>query len=344
MSNLYFRTVRRWTASLRALPDYVIIGAQKGGTTALHAYIQQHPQTRSASVKEVHYFDHFYERGNRWYMSHFPMRRTLRAGQAITGEATPSYMFPPQVAERMHALLPHVKLIAILRNPAERAISQYAMSVARGVETETLDVALQLEADRTEAALALMQSSPLEGIRALARCAYRGRGLYADQLGRFLTYFPREQLLVLKSEDLRADPPRTLRKVFLHLGLASDFVPPDLTFRHVRRNSVSVAPEIGESLAAFFRPHNARLSALLGDDSCGEVHGCSVLPRGALAREMTCHSAEDHPVRRLRWTLVHEVTRPHLHPTQMHRVSAKLQGPPPGAAQQARAMTQWIAP
>ena len=105
----------------RRKPDFVIIGAQKSGTTSLYHYIVQHPEIEPASKKEIKFFDIHYSEGEKWYLSHFPPKYPW-ADNRITGEGSPEYMYLPWAAERLIEFLPETKLVAILRNPVERAI------------------------------------------------------------------------------------------------------------------------------------------------------------------------------------------------------------------------------
>jgi hypothetical protein len=122
--------VRRGTAPLRLKPTFLVIGAQKSGTTSLHAYLADHPAILCATPKEVHYFDQAYHRGDRWYLAHLPLAgrgiaARARAGVApAVGEVTPAYLFTPLVPQRAHAFDPRLKLIAVLRDPVTRAYSQ----------------------------------------------------------------------------------------------------------------------------------------------------------------------------------------------------------------------------
>lgn len=117
---------RRATSSLRALPDFVVIGAQRSGTTSLFDYFLNHPQVRPALKKELHFYDLHHERGVGWYRASFPRRRQLSNGR-ITGEATPNYLVHPLAPERLHAVTPNAKLIALLRNPTDRAHSAWRL-------------------------------------------------------------------------------------------------------------------------------------------------------------------------------------------------------------------------
>lgn len=116
------------------LPDFIIIGTQRAGTTSLYEYLVQHPQVLPAENIEVHFFDHHYAKGVDWYKGHFPSKlekfvASMRSfGKTLAGEASPYYLFYEKAAERMHEILPNVKLIVLLRNPIDRAYSQYSLS------------------------------------------------------------------------------------------------------------------------------------------------------------------------------------------------------------------------
>src|SRR4051812_20031887 len=122
---------RHLSAPLRGLPSVLIIGAQKSGTTSLSSYLVEHPDMLPSLRKEVHYFSFNYERGVNWYRAHFPYTHHLRRG-ALTLDATPYYLVHPLVAQRAAQLLPHAKLVVLLRNPVDRALSHYQHEVRGG--------------------------------------------------------------------------------------------------------------------------------------------------------------------------------------------------------------------
>ena len=103
----------------RRLPDFLIIGAQKCGTSSMFAYLNQHPQMKLPDVKEIHFFDLNYSNGLDWYTSHFPPASLSH--RMVTGEASPYYLFHPHVPERVRLHCPDVKLVVMLRNPVDRA-------------------------------------------------------------------------------------------------------------------------------------------------------------------------------------------------------------------------------
>src|SRR5919201_3141433 len=142
------------TAPLRPLPDFLIIGAQKAGTTALYAYLRWHPGITGPSWKEVSFFDRYYARGEAWYRGNMPSRprqwlAERRNGRPpLVGEASPSYLFHPLAPERVANLLPRARLIAVLRNPVDRAFSHYQHELSLGREHLSFEEALDREDER----------------------------------------------------------------------------------------------------------------------------------------------------------------------------------------------------
>jgi len=261
---------RLMTGSVRMLPDYIIIGAQKCGTSSLYRYLNDHPLVAPAAGKEVHYFDWHYARGTRWYRAHFPTiaaREMVRArtGRPLTtGEASPYYLFHPHAPGRIKALLPNVKLIALLRNPVERALSAYHHQVRAGSEPLPFGEAMDQEPARLAPEVERLARDPEYKSAAHRRFSYLGRGLYADQLDAWFRLFPREQLLVLRSEDFFDQPAAVVGQVLQFLGLP----PADMKgFRRFNAGDYgTMDPAINARLTEYFAPHNERLYALLGRD------------------------------------------------------------------------------
>lgn len=255
------------------LPNYLIIGAQKAGTTFLHETLCTHPLVVAPKVKEVHYFDFHPQRGLRWYRRRFPVGGVgalLRARRCRCrlrrGEATPYYLFHPLAAGRIAHALPGVKLIAVLRNPIHRAYSHYQHNVRRGREPLSFADAVAAEPERLAGEEERLRNEP--GYRSYAHqhYSYVARGEYARQLAFYLDRFPRESLLVLKAEDLFADPGRWVNRTCEFLGLpllepASNAWSPRNVGAYENLDS-----GIHARLAAHYAPHNERLSELLGYD------------------------------------------------------------------------------
>ena len=253
-------TYGKATSALRPLPDFLIIGAQKAGTTALYAYLREHPQITGPSWKEVSFFDRHYARGEAWYRGNFP--NTLRARGGLVGEASPSYLFHPLAPERVAALVPEAKLVALVRDPVDRAFSHYQHEVALGREPLSFEDALEAEDERLRGEEERMAADPAYFSHAWWNYTYRARGRYAEQLERWLVPFPREQLLVLPSEELLGEPEQAHGRVLEFLGAAPHRL--DAYPRVFERQYEPMRPETRLRLAAQFAEPNRRLYELLG--------------------------------------------------------------------------------
>jgi len=252
-----FRAYGLATASVRPLPDFLILGAQKAGTTALYAYLRWHPQISGPSFKEVSFFDRHYVRGERWYRAHLPARRS----GTIVGEASPSYLFHPLAPQRVAQLLPHARLIALLRNPVDRAFSHYQHEVALGREPLTFEEAIDREDERMQGEVEHMLRDPEYFSEAWWNYTYLARGQYAAQLERWFQAFPRERLLVLLTDELADDPAGTHRRVLEFLGVE----PQELSSypRIFERKYEQMASETRARLERSFEEPNDRLASLL---------------------------------------------------------------------------------
>ena len=216
---------RRLRAPDRALPDFLIIGAQKSGTTFLMSALNQSPCILPPALKEVHYFDTNFRKGERWYRGLLPSRREMADSEAatgvpaITGEASPFYMYYPHAATRAHELVPHAKIIAVLRDPTDRAISHYYHSRAWGFETLPIEQAFAAEADRLTPEKERVLREPGYISKVLGDFSYLDRGHYVRQLKPWEQLFGRDNLLVLDSRRLFADPQATLAQTCRFLGV-----------------------------------------------------------------------------------------------------------------------------
>lgn len=258
------------TGRARLLPNFIIIGTQRGGTTSLYRSLVRHPDVRPAITKELRYFDLHYARGPTWYRSRFPsawnlaMVRRIRGTGFLTGESSPDYLFHPLVPARVKETAPDVKLIVLLRNPVDRAYSHYWHQVHRGFETLPFEEAVAREPERLEGALERVVGDHAEPSFALHHHSYLARGVYADQLERWLTPFARDRLLIVRSEDLFSAPGPTFRGVTTFLGLR-----PWEPRQYEATNAFTEGPmpdRVRARLVEHFRPHNERLRSLLGRD------------------------------------------------------------------------------
>lgn len=251
-------TFGRATSRWRPLPGFLVIGAQKAGTTALYAYLRWHPEITGPSWKEVSFFDRHWWRGEAWYRGQFP----LRASGRLVGEASPSYLFHPLAPERARALVPEAKLVALLRDPVERAYSQYQHEVALGREPLSFEDALDAEEERTRGEVERLVADPRYFSRAWWDHTYATRGLYAEQLERWLAVYPREQLLVLTTDELGERTAETYAAVLSFLGRARHAL--EDYPRVFDRDYAPMRPETRAALAERFVEPNRRLETLLG--------------------------------------------------------------------------------
>jgi hypothetical protein len=263
------------TAALRPLPDFLIIGTQRGGTTSMYRYLAAHPQVMPTLLaKGVHYFDSNASRSASWYRGHFPASAYRRSrerrvgGPVVTGEASPYYLFHPHAPARAAALVPQTRLIVMLREPAARARSQYAHEVGGRFEPlSTFEEALAAEPARLTPEEIARLADPHVVSFAHQHFSYVARGRYAEQLRRWFSFFPREQVLVLGSERFFADPASQYAAVTDFLGLER-FT--DLPFRpYNATDGGGMAAETGVWLRETYARPNAELFDLLGGDDLG---------------------------------------------------------------------------
>ncbi len=266
---------RRRTDARRPLPDFLVIGAQRSGTSSLYKYLEQHPCILSSLRKETEYFSSRWLHGEAWYRAHFPSRlrrayEERRRGLGVVAfEASPNYLFHPLAPARAGGLVPHVKLVVLLRNPVDRAFSHHQHEVRAGRETLAFEQAIELEATRLAGEEERMVSEPGYRSRPWERFSYQARGHYAEQLERWMAVFPGDRLLVVRSEDLYADPGTEYNRILGFLGLAS------WSPREFRNHSYSgagppamstLSSSLRQQLVEVFAPSNARLYSLVGRD------------------------------------------------------------------------------
>jgi hypothetical protein len=265
------RRVHLLTRFARLDPNFLIIGTAKGGTTSLYECLVEHPAVGRSFEKEPRYFDANYQRGASWYRSHFPLttfRRSVRRRYGVDPgvfEATPYYLLHPLVPARVRRDYPSMRLIAVLRDPVARAYSHYSHQVRMGHESRTFAEAIACEEELLAPELERMLADESYDSRPYRLFSYVTRGLYLDQLERWLRVFPREQLLVLASEDLFERPAETLPAVLRFLGLPPR---PGLTLPHERRGGYDpvIPDDAAERLAVVYEEPNRRLYEFLGRD------------------------------------------------------------------------------
>ena len=230
---------------------------QKGGTTALADYLRQHPGVFIPAAKELHFFDN---ESLNWlqpkdlYGSYHAQFSDAPAG-SLWGEATPIYSYWWPAMGRIWAYNSEIRLILCLRNPVERAYSHWAMETGRSWDTLPFPKAIASEAERCRTALPQQHRV----------FSYVSRGFYSEQLRRLWSFFPREQTLILRQEELLEDPNNTLSRVHHFLGIAA--LPPSRTLRANRgRYTNPMDAGLRAQLQQLFNPEISQLEQMLGWD------------------------------------------------------------------------------
>jgi hypothetical protein len=263
------RVVTVPTRRFRELPDFLIIGAQRCGTTSMYRYLERHPAVAPAVLRKgVHYFDVNYTRGDAWYVSHFPSRRYKQmrsrwSGEpVITGEGSPYYLFHPAVPSRVAASLPNVRVIAMLRDPVSRAYSHYQHEVARGFERLPFEEALESEEARLAGESERLSADPGAISFHHQHHSYVARGRYAEQLRRWMAHLPPERILTIDCGDFFAHPERAYRQVLGFLGLSDRRLREYPALNSHRYDGMSTKAR--DFLEAVFDEPNRELTTVLG--------------------------------------------------------------------------------
>ena len=250
-----------------SLPDFLIIGAQKAGTTFLYYLLCQHPYVAPTSEKELHFFDsQKFNKGEGWYRSNFPPPTSENGHKVITGEASPYYIYHPLAARRAAQVVPHARLIVLLRNPVDRAYSDYQNRLREGNEFLGFEEAIEAEEERIKGEKEKMLADEGYSSASHRRHSYLARGVYVDQIKEWHEHFDPDQLLVLKSEDFFVRLQESLGEVSNFLGLPA--WQPEVLSASLRNESdyVPMSPAVREKLESYFEPHNQRLYDYLGAD------------------------------------------------------------------------------
>jgi hypothetical protein len=272
---------------IKNLPNFIICGTQKGGTTSLYNYFKEIPLIGMPLKKEIHFFDLNYEKGVEWYKKYFEVFQNKQ--YKLIGEATPSYMYFEEVPKRIFKVIPNTKLIFMLRDPIERAYSHYWHTLTRGYENLSFEEAIEIEEKR----ISNNSSS------ARLRYSYIDRGKYIVQLKRFWKYFPKEQMLILITEELKEKPDQIKKQISNFLDLDIDIsnqdwntmyykgqqphilglqkflgLLPDTPICNYLRSTInhfnlkdgypSMNPDTKQKLIRYFEPYNKELENALG--------------------------------------------------------------------------------
>lgn len=265
------RNMGRLDLRPRVLPNFVVAGTQRGGTTSLFIYLLAHEQVLGPRrAKGVHYFDTNWHESDDWYRSNFPLQSTVDAmakESGVTpaiGEGAPYYMFHPHIPGRIHELMPDCRVLMVLREPLDRAMSHHNHEVKRGFETLSMTDAFDAEEGRLAGEVDKMAADPTYISKAHIHHAYLARGRYADQVQRYLDLFGRDQVLVMDSAKLKSHPEETVRRATDFLGL-KPMSGVDYPLYN-QRDRDPVSPELRERYGHVFEESNARLAELVPDE------------------------------------------------------------------------------
>ena len=264
----YFQFFKRHifgiTGPIRSLPDFIIIGTVRSGTTSLYYNICQHECVLTAAYDELGFFDSNYHLGLNWYRSLFPTSFSKWAVKqktqfAITGEDTPFYIWNPLVAKRILKILPNIKLIVLFRNPVDRAYSNYHLAVREGSENLSFEDAIQVELKNLDK----INDNIKQDVNkyAIAR-SYIAKGFYADQLKIWLELFRFEQLIIISTEDLESNPQKTLDNIYDFLKIPKNHV------LIPEKQKIASYPKIKDETRKFlidlYKKSNAELFTMIG--------------------------------------------------------------------------------
>lgn len=256
------------SARWRCLPDTIIVGAQKAGTSSLFWYLVQHPGILGSSKKEVHYFDgglnpeiDNYEKGTNWYRSNFPLSTKSNRRKRVL-EVCPLYLFNPDVANRIHRHVPDARIVVILRNPVERAISHFFHEVRAGREGRSIMQALVEEDSLLDPVWVNRDFKN----NVFIRHSYKARGMYAKQVARYFDVFSEQRVYVMGSKSLFDDPDSAIKLLLSFLDVDADFAIPDKRAKNQGMKRTQIEIEVYEYLTEFFAPHNDDLFQLLGKE------------------------------------------------------------------------------
>jgi Sulfotransferase domain len=252
------------------LPDFLVIGSQKCGTTSFYNYLTNHPCIYPSTKKEIGFFDRRPNITLNWYKSHFPSlfykfyaKNILRHKCFLTGEASTGYILYPHALQRISSTLPNVKLILLLRNPVDRAYSHYQHTFRIGKEKLSFEIAIQKERERVASDWDKLRTEPNFFSTNIYLYSYCFIGEYFEQVEKLFELFIRKNILILQSEELFENPKNLLRKTFRFLDI------PSYDIKHYKQfnpgSYKEMDPKIRKDLITHFKPYNERLFNLLGE-------------------------------------------------------------------------------
>jgi len=254
------------TSPLRLRPSFIIVGAQRAGTTTLYRILEEHPAVARPTVnKGIAYFDLENDRGPRWYRGHFPMRwraRRRHGPNVVTFESSGYYLFHPLAPERIARELPDVKVVVMVREPVERAYSAHQHELARGYESEPFEVAVDLEPERTEGEVERIVADPAYESFHHRHHSYLARSRYSEQIERYVAQLGPERVHIVDADAFFEDPVAEFERLRSWLGLPA--WQPEKVERWNARPRSPMSTELRERLDRYFEPYDAKLAEQMG--------------------------------------------------------------------------------
>ncbi len=262
LGSRYHRFVKRGisgiTASSRVLPDFIIGGTVRSGSTSLYYNICEHPSVLEASYDEIGFFDSNYHLGIEWYRSMFPKQKEMNeirksTGFAITGEDTPFYFWKKEAIERISEMIPDIKIISIFRNPVDRAFSNYNLGIR--LKTEELSFEESIEEE--------LNYIKRNGFRNAVdrKRSYISKGIYEKQIKFWFEIFPKEQIHILSTEDMHKNPEKELQKIFKFLEI------PEYTIKNPQKQKSAKYEKMNEKtrerLLNYYQPFNEKFFKII---------------------------------------------------------------------------------
>jgi hypothetical protein len=251
------------------LPNFIIFGVSRSGTTSLYQYLVQHPNIEPCVIKEPRFFDMYFDRGLNWYKMNFPSQvqkfifNKIKHKKLITGEASGAYLHNPHTAKRIYNLNSNMKLILLMRNPVDRAFSHYKRKVKNGSEKLSFEQVIDQEQLRINGEMEKMEKNQNYYSPIYHSLSYLNTGFYAEHLKKWLNYFPLKQILILENGELSRDPQMVYDQVIEFLGL------PKWKLSNYRKFSkqdlkLDMNPKTREQLLDYCKPFNEELYSLIG--------------------------------------------------------------------------------
>lgn len=263
--NLFQRKFHGITSPLRTLPDFIVIGAKRCGTTSLYHYLGSHPSIKKSSHDHLGFFDDNYHLGLQFYRSFFPTifekRKYIKeTGKFLTYDVTSSYIQHYECAQRIHHLFPQIKLIAILRNPVDRAYSEYNLHLRVNDKMKEFEYYVNQEMIEIEE---FEKNNQYVSSKLFTKDQknYLKKGFYFEQLVPWFDLFPRENIHIISTEQLGMKPNEIMNDIFKFLNIEACQI--DTEKKHEKGSYKELSADTRKLLQDFFMPKNKKLYGLI---------------------------------------------------------------------------------